>query len=67
MEVNLVPQRKGPSEFEKLHEKLEKMSKHLECMEISLKEKGHPDKVQSRGRGSCSYGRNPRQPGFLVA
>ena len=60
--MNLVPQSKGLTEFEKLHENLEKMSKRLEELEISLKERGRPSRGQPRGRGSRSYSRNPRQP-----
>jgi len=61
-EVNLIPQKKGPTEFEKLQENLEKMSKRLEELEISLKEKGRPSRAQSRGRGSRTYNRDYRQP-----
>lgn len=64
-EVNLVPQKKEPTEFEKLQENLDRMSKHLEELEISLnkKDRNSPNRFRSsRSSGGRSYGRNSRQP-----
>jgi len=64
-EVNVLPSQKGPTELEKLQEALDKMSKRLEGLEASLKEKetNHPDRSQpTRGRGNWRPSRNSRQP-----
>ena len=61
-EVDLLPQRKGPGEFNKFYKNLEKMSKHLYRRAGNQSDrKRPPSRVQPRGRGSHSYGRNPRQ------
>ena len=49
-EVNLVPQRKGPTEFEKLHENLE-MLKRLEKLGNQSERKGAPQQGSTQGKG----------------
>ena len=64
--INALPPQQGPTELDKLQETLEKMSKRLGELEISLKEKekdSNYNKSQPpRGRTGRRPGRNPRQP-----
>ena len=65
-EINALPPQQGPTELEKLQETLEKMSKRLGELEISLKEKEKDSNYNRsqppRGRSGRRPGRNPRQP-----
>ena len=62
--VNLLPQKEGPTEIEKLQEALDKMSKRLEELEVTLKEESsHSGRFQpTRSRGYGRRSRNPKQP-----
>ena len=64
--INTLTSQQGSAELEKLQETLEKMSKWLGELEISLREKEKDcncDKSQPpRGRSGRKLGRNPRQP-----
>ena len=73
-EINALPPQQGPTELEKLQETLEKLSKLLGELEISLKEKENDSNYNRsqppRGRSGRRPGRNPdnlqaKQAGYV--
>ena len=59
----MLPQKEHSTELVRMQETLEKVSKRLEELEISLKKKesDHFNRFQPRSRGNRRPNRNPRQ------